>query len=80
MGIFRLIGLAYISPSSKMNEYQWAAFQLRIIHTGLTRFLERAKAEAHKDMKEVSPGIWIHKDYKDLGEACEFLRSLLPNE
>jgi len=29
-------------------------------------------------MKQVSPGVWIHKYYKDLSEALAFLNSLIP--
>ena len=56
-----------------MNKYA-AAIQLRCIHELLTKMLDQMKAAAHKDMKEVAPGIWIHKDYRDLSDCLNDLQ------
>lgn len=60
------------------EEYQYAAMQLRVIHLGLSHMLERNRKALHANMREIQPGLWIHNDFKDLNEACEWLRSLLP--
>lgn len=60
------------------DDYRIAAMRLRIVQAELTNFLKRGRAAAHKDMKEVSPGCWIHKDFKDFSAAMEWLKSILP--
>jgi hypothetical protein len=56
-----------------MNRYATAAIQLRGIHELLTKMLDQMKAAAHKDMNRVAPGIWIHKDYRDLSDCLNNL-------
>lgn len=68
------------------NEYSWenelesidldnpravAAFQLKVFHSALSSALKRAKEQQHKNMKEISPGIWIHKKYNTLSDALK---------
>jgi hypothetical protein len=55
-----------------------AIAELRSIHATLTEFLRRGREAAHRDMVEVSPGIWIHKDFKDLSETVKWLNAMLP--
>lgn len=62
----------------KKAAYKRAAAELRIIHAELTAWLNRAKAHVHRNMREVAPGVWIHNDFKDFGEALAFLRKMLP--
>jgi hypothetical protein len=63
---------------SLADDYRIAAMRLRIVQAALTNFLQRGRSAAHKDMKEVSPGCWIHKDFKDFAAAMEWLKSILP--
>lgn len=57
-----------------------AIAELRSIHAILTEFLRRGRKAAHRDMVEVCPGIWIHKDFKDLSEAIKWLNAMIPND
>lgn len=43
------------------DDYLNAANELREIHRSFTEFLTRARENYYKDLKEASPGIWIHK-------------------
>ena len=69
--------VAVASNELLADDYRIAAMRLRIIHAALTIFLERGRVTA-RDMKEVSPGVWIHKDFKDFAAAMEWLKSILP--
>ena len=57
-------------------DYERTIVGLRSIQNLISDFLERGERQFHKNMKQVSPGIWIHEDFKDLGEAVVYLRKL----
>jgi hypothetical protein len=61
-----------------MNRYANAANELRNIKEELDLFLLRWRAQVYKDMKQVAPGVWIHKDYANLSECLDDLRKMIP--
>lgn len=61
-----------------MNRYQLAAQKLRIVKQSIDDFLAKGRELMYKDMKEVYPGVWIHKDYNNLNECLTELESWLP--
>jgi hypothetical protein len=62
----------------KQEAYKCAIVELKEIHKELTDFLKKGEEAQHRDMKEVSPGIWIHKDYKNLSECIRELSKMIP--
>jgi len=66
-----------MKPHTK-SDYALAAFRLRLIKLELDAFLYKARGLVYKNMRQVSPGIWIHNDFKDLAEALAWLNSMLP--
>tara|TARA_Y100000310_G_scaffold302731_1_gene340436 strand:+ start:63 stop:284 length:222 start_codon:yes stop_codon:yes gene_type:complete len=62
-------------------DYQSTIIQLKAIKKTIDDFLERGRQAIYGDMKQVSPGCWIHKSFKDLPEAIEWLKvNTLPEE
>jgi len=61
-----------------MNRYANAANELRNIKEELYLFLLRWRAQVYKDMKQVAPSIWIHKDYANLPECLSELKEWIP--
>lgn len=60
-------------------DYRHVISELKAVKSSLDEFLERGKAQIHKNMWEVSPGIWINNEYKSLSECLFHLRTLLPS-
>ena len=60
-----------------MNRYAKAAAELRELHAILAGRLAAWEAAAHRNLKQVAPGVWIHKDYKYLSEALADLEKML---
>ncbi len=56
-----------------------AIAELRAIQAVLGEFLRRGREAMQRDMVEVIPGVWIHKDFKDLSDAMKWLNSMIPN-
>jgi hypothetical protein len=67
-----------VSPQP-LNRYQVAAQELREVKAQIDAFLARGHAAAHRNMKQVAPGLWIHKDYRDLPHCLQELRTWLPS-
>ena len=59
-------------------DYQIAALRLRIVGLQISEFLRRGNEAKYKNMKQVSPGTWIHNDFKDITEALEWAKGLIP--
>lgn len=61
-----------------MNKYAQAASKLRAIKEELDLVLARWRELMYRDMEQVAPGIWIHKDYANLSECLTELRGWIP--
>ena len=59
------------------EDYTKVISELRIIHDAIDGWLKRCEAEIHKDMWEVSPGLWIGKQFKDFDECMKWLNELI---
>lgn len=61
-----------------MNKYAQAAAKLRTLKEELDSVLARWRELMYRDMKQVAPGIWIHKDFSNLSECLSELREWIP--
>ena len=67
-------------PSLTADDYRRIAIELGSVRAILDAWLQRARAAAYKDMKKVSPGVWIHKDFQSLGDAIGVCNAMLLDE
>ena len=58
--------------------YDHVIRELKSIQMELKTFLSRGRELRYQDMKQVSPGIWIHKKYVNLSECLAELRAWIP--
>jgi len=65
--------------SNPLPPYQDVITELKAVKALLDNFLERGRAEIHKNMWEVEPGVWISNEYGSLSECMSHLRTLLPS-
>lgn len=61
-----------------LTPYQQAAQELRAVGFQLDAFLARGRAAANHNMKQVAPGTWIHKDYRDVVHCLAELKTWIP--
>ena len=61
------------SRDRDIRKYRSAAAELRLLHEALEAALARCKAQAHQDMREVAPGLWLHNRYASLTECLNSL-------
>ena len=75
----KFLSLFKAKPAPKpLTPYQIAALELRAVGAQLDQFLDRGRAAAHKNLKEVAQGVWIHKDYRDLAHCLAELKTWIP--
>jgi hypothetical protein len=56
-----------------------AVVKLRAFHSEMSEALLRCERESHKNMIKVSPGVWIHKSFRNLSDAVAWASSFLPD-
>ena len=61
-----------------MNNRQktYVITELKAVQTMLNGFLQRGREICYGHMKQVSHGVWINQDFKDLSECMQFVKSV----
>lgn len=60
------------------EDYSYVIQELKSIGKEIDKFLAAGRQKYYAHMKEVSPGLWISKDFKDLSECIQWLYSISP--
>jgi hypothetical protein len=63
--------------SMNTEQYRFVILQLKIVQAELTAFLERGRRLAHRNMKQVALGIWIHNDFENLSDCLKWVNGSL---
>lgn len=64
---------------AKQESYRRVIIQLKEVKRLIDEFLKKGEEIQHRNMKQVSPGIWINKD-STMEEVMEWLKNMIPTE